>query len=232
METKPRSAEENYGAMLKQLASFFLVDQEDITTLYLIRHGQDVLPNEANNFDQPLTTEGVSHAHLAGKRLSNYGITQLVSGSLLRTRQTADIIGSYIGLTTQVIDDLREIKPKKDFPSCAKGLFEIVNIWKENQQSTRRRFTTLFWPARPDMENGASIRARAVKSIDAVLNQYAGQKIALVSHLGLINAYVSEMLGLEKDGFFYIYSTGICIVHAYQEYRVLISLNDASHIYS
>lgn len=232
LKSKPCSAEENYGAMLKTLASLYLVNKENITTLYLIRHGKDELPNEANNYDQPLSPEGMSHAHLAGKRLSTYGITQLVSGSPLRTRQTADIIGSYTGLTNQVIDNLREVKPKSDFQSYARGLLEITTIWKEAQQSTRGRFTTLFWPDRPDVENGESARARAVKAIDAILTQYTGQRIALVSHLGLINAYVSEMLGLEKDGFFFIDSTGICVVYAYKEYRVLISLNDAAHIHS
>lgn len=230
MTEKERLPEENYRGAVEEIAGTFFMNKENTTTLYIIRHGQDAVPTKENNYDQPLTPLGISRAHLVGKRLKKYGITQLISSPMLRTSQTADIIASYIGLPNQPLSDLREIKPTDDFVNFAKGLFTISQLWKASNLNSAGYFNKIFWPATPGIESGKELRSRAKNIIEAILDKYAGQKIAVVSHYAFINAYISEMLRLEGDGFFFIQDTGISVVKAYQGYRALISLNDSSHI--
>jgi hypothetical protein len=46
----------------------------------------------------------------------------------------------------------------------------------------------------------------------------------------VINAYVAEVLGLQKDFFFPAANTSITVVRASGKHRVLYVLNDLSHI--
>ena len=92
--------------------------------LYLIRHGQS-----ANNLrkqalaehprttpaaaaprmaDPPLTDLGELHARLAGESLREEGITRLYCGPMLRTLQTARIIGTLLDLSPHVFVGLHE----------------------------------------------------------------------------------------------------------------------------
>lgn len=230
MKRMPNSIAEEYDVMMKDMADYFLIDKENVTTLYLIRHGQDELPSAGNNYDQPLSPQGVSNVHLVGKRLAKYGITQLASSPSLRARQTADIIASYIGLTNQVIDDLREIKPLNDFQSYARGLYEIIQNCRKTQRPDGKKFRKINWPAMLGVEGGQALRTRAVNTVNSILNRYQGQKIALISHHGFINAYVTKMAGLNTTEFFFTRGTGISTIKAYKKYRVLISLNDTAHM--
>ena len=92
--------------------------------LYLIRHGQS-----ANNLrkqalaehprtsrtaaasrmaDPPLTDLGEQQARLAGESLRDEGIATLYCGPMLRTLQTAQIIGTLLDLSPQVFVGLHE----------------------------------------------------------------------------------------------------------------------------
>ena len=97
--------------------------------LYLIRHGQS-----ANNLrkqalakqalaehprtapaatapriaDPPLTDLGKLQARLAGESLRDEGITTLYRGPMLRTLQTAQIVGALLDLPTHVFVGLHE----------------------------------------------------------------------------------------------------------------------------
>ena len=92
--------------------------------LYLIRHGQS-----ANNLreqvlaehplttpaaaaprmaDPPLTDLGELQARLAGESLRDEGITRLYCGPMLRTLQTAQIIGTLLDLSPHVFVGIHE----------------------------------------------------------------------------------------------------------------------------
>lgn len=232
MTEEKRLPEENYLDGVNAIVSVFLVNQENAATLYLIRHGKDEVPSPENNYRQPLSSQGVSDAHRAGEKLKTYGITQLLSSPLNRARQTGDIIGSHTGLPNQIQADLQEVSATEDFIGYARALSENGRLWVKNERHVAGRSNQLYWEIASGIESGKALRARAVKAIDTILNKYPGQKIAVVSHYAFINAYISELLGVAGDAFFFIGSTGISVVRAYKEYRAIISLNDTSHTQS
>ena len=82
-------------------------------TLYLARHGES-LSNSKNVFigrseDPFLTEKGISQAHSLAKSLKNKQIAAIFSSTLLRTRQTAQIIADELCLPVSFSVDLIEV---------------------------------------------------------------------------------------------------------------------------
>jgi broad specificity phosphatase PhoE len=81
-------------------------------TVYLARHGQtewNVAGRRQGRLDSPLTPLGRQQAAQNAELLATEGIDALFTSPLGRARRTASIIGSTLGLTVQVLDDLAEI---------------------------------------------------------------------------------------------------------------------------
>src|SRR5215468_10511948 len=80
--------------------------------LYIVRHGTTDW-NESGriqgHLDIPLNQTGRAQARLAGQRLAPMGATVLYSSDLLRSYETAQIIGQCSGLDVVPKSGLREI---------------------------------------------------------------------------------------------------------------------------
>lgn len=82
-------------------------------TLYLVRHGESV-SNFKNIFigrsvDPELTEKGIDQARSLAKSLKHKKISAIFSSTLLRARQTAQIVADEIGLQVTHTDDLIEV---------------------------------------------------------------------------------------------------------------------------
>jgi broad specificity phosphatase PhoE len=81
-------------------------------TVYLARHGQtewNVTGRRQGRLDSPLTALGLQQAGQNAELLSEEGIDAVFASPLGRAGQTASIIGSTLGLTVTVLDELSEI---------------------------------------------------------------------------------------------------------------------------
>ncbi len=82
--------------------------------LYLVRHGQTPYNAERRlqgQTDIPLSETGRGQARALGERLKNEGarFDALYCSRLKRARETASIVGEYLGLEPKVIDGVEEI---------------------------------------------------------------------------------------------------------------------------
>jgi len=76
---------------------------------YFIRHGQSTNNRgDERSTEPPLTDLGVDQARRAGEELSELGITRLYCSPMLRTLQTATIIGEFLDLHPHVFVGLHE----------------------------------------------------------------------------------------------------------------------------
>ena len=66
----------------------------------------------------------------------------------------------------------------------------------------------------------------------AIADGHAGQRIAVVSHAGSINAFLAEVIGLASDFFFPTANASISTVRARDERLLLVALNDVAHLES
>ena len=62
--------------------------------IYLIRHGRQ--NSSLCNVDVPLAEEGKKQAELLGPRLAGYGIQKIYHSTLIRARETAQILNEFL----------------------------------------------------------------------------------------------------------------------------------------
>ena len=73
---------------------------------------------------------------------------------------------------------------------------------------------------------------RIVNSVEQIITNHASQRVAIVCHGGVINAYICHVLGLANQrGFFYPNYTSIHrIAAASSGERSIVTLNETSHL--
>src|SRR3989344_4024628 len=82
---------------------------------YMLRHGEaisnakDIISSWSETFENPLTERGVEMIKEAANILKLKNIDLIFASDVLRTKQTAEIVGQALGLPVQFDERLREI---------------------------------------------------------------------------------------------------------------------------
>lgn len=82
-------------------------------SFYFLRHGETDWNREGRimgHQDIPLNQAGIAQAHQAVSYLNYLGIDRIVSSPLCRAKETAVIIGSYLKVSVETCDSLKEAK--------------------------------------------------------------------------------------------------------------------------
>jgi 2,3-bisphosphoglycerate-dependent phosphoglycerate mutase len=192
------------------------------TELLLIRHAEaePLRPSEAfepKDIDLPLTQRGRAQAIALATRLKGRELAAIYASPLRRTRETAEVLAETTGLAVVEDPRLREVEIAG---VGSVGLHDLAEIAIANGG----------WSHLPGTEPSRETRARVREALDAIVAAHPGQRIAIVSHAGAINAYVASLLGLTSDFFFPAANTSISIVRARDGRRLLVSINDIAHL--
>lgn len=201
------------------------------TLLLLIRHAEQVDLLEP---DPELSPRGQLQAQLLAGRLAGLGLTAVVSSRLQRAMQTADAVCDRCELPLEVVDDLEEVHL---------GPMARATLRERSRQSaedvgrglrSRRSAVTpsMRWETLGDAESGQSARTRGLGALSTILEGHRGGVVACVSHGGLINAvtYPGELSQAPGDLWFLPWHTGITALRDDGTGRILVSVNDASHL--
>ena len=164
------------------------------TVTVMARHGATALSLEkrfsgSGGLDAPLAPIGIAQAQaLADELAARGGADLMVVSPLLRTRQTAEIIGQRVD--AEVIID-------PDFAECAFGEWDGLTFSEVQER----------WPvemdewlastevAPPGGESFADVRARVNRGRQRIIEQYQGARVIVVSHVTPIKV----MVGLAVD---------------------------------
>lgn len=159
--------------------------------IYLIRHGRQCSP--LCNVDVALAPEGVQQAKLLGERLKrSVRADAVISSSLLRAVQTAEILGQEIGIRPRAGDArLNEI----DFGELT-GLSDSEIQARYGDFMERRRNFEEDLPF-PGGENGRQVFDRAYPCLCG-LAESGAENVLAVTHGGTIRALAAGILGLEQ----------------------------------
>lgn len=200
--------------------------------LLLIRHAESVGNAERRlqgQGDFPLSERGAMQAGLLARRLQKLERpVALYSSPLLRTRQTAEIIGSATGLAVQLLPAVREY----DFGEVS-GLTwtEIAEHYPELIAAVRSR--TPEYPHYPGEEGREEFQRRVCEAIWG-LPSVCGEddRIALVTHAGPIVVACLQVLGLpyRRPAPFAVENCSVTTVEFARGGSVLISTNDTCHL--
>lgn len=156
-----------------------------IPPLYLARHCDVENPGHILYGHLPgfaLSKKGVAQAHALGRLLATKGIKRIYCSPLLRTRQTAEIIASYIpGVTVDDDPDLIEAK----FSLHIQGIPHAMVPWERPLWFIHFLFPGLL----PIDESVAAMAERVGRPLQKLRQEFPDHSALCVSHGDPIASY-------------------------------------------
>ncbi|MDP9342636.1 MAG: histidine phosphatase family protein [Actinomycetota bacterium] len=173
--------------------------------LYLIRHGRVDFQSRdfrisprGRQWDPPLGERGLQQAQRLAARLVHMEAPPVVySSPFVRCRQTIEPYASRAGFTPIFEEELGEV-----FVGAWEGL-SFEEIISEDEELARKfRDQEAMFSLAPGGETGEQLRTRVVTVVEAILERHPEGDVLMVTHGGVINAYLGHLLALDQDMFF------------------------------
>jgi probable phosphoglycerate mutase len=168
-----------------------------MTTLYLIRHGESVSNVEPDGAiagmqgDQGLTAYGRLQAESLRERLAATGEIRpdaVLSSTLPRARQTAEIVAPVFGLPVAFDDELQEHRPGE-----ADGMRLAAAIARYGEYHSR---TEPFRSFSPGGESWAEFTLRVGRTLDRITRAFVDKSVLLFTHGGVIDTSFLIFFGM------------------------------------
>ena len=192
--------------------------------LVLVRHG---LPMRVENepgtpADPPLSDEGREQARLVAEWLAPEGFDHVYSSPMRRAVETAEPLAERLGLEVKIDDELAELD---------RGHHLYVPI-EELKASGDPRYEQLLSGQLYGEVDVVTFAKVAHLAVQRILESHPGERIALFAHGGVINAFLSKLLGLQELFFFAPVYTGVSRVKVtdYSDRMMLHTLNEQAHL--
>lgn len=152
-----------------------------MTYLALVRHGETDWNRSGRlqgSSDIPLNDTGRSQAGRAGLDLARQRWDLLVSSPLSRAGETADIIGTHLGLERSAT--YPELAERHFGEAEGSTGFEAYDRWPHGRY--------------PGLEPRSEVRRRALRAIDDLTREHPGSAIVVVTHGGVIRTVLDSLL--------------------------------------
>ena len=190
--------------------------------LILVRHG---LPVRRENTDGPadpeLSVEGHEQARLFGEYMRVEQIDGLYSSPLKRAHQTALPLSGFIGVTPEIVPGVAEWDQNSN---------EYIPI-EELKAANDPRWREMMDGGWSSDEIPEDFHNRVIESLELIISRHKGGTAVVTCHGGVINEYLSHVLGLESNQFFYPNYTSIHRIAASSAgHRSILSINETSHL--
>jgi probable phosphoglycerate mutase len=166
-----------------------------VTHLYLIRHGESVSNVEpivgGMRGDAGLTATGITQAERLRDRLAATGeiaADVLISSTLPRARQTAEIIAPALKLPILWNDEVQEIRPG-EADGLSNADFEARYGRPDFVNDPYREFA-------PGGESWAQFMLRVATTLTRITREHTGKTVVIVCHGGVIDGSFQALMGL------------------------------------
>lgn len=190
----------------------------------LIRHAIPVRRElESGAADPELSAQGVRQAELLAEYLSSESLDAIYSSPMLRAQQTAAPLASLFSLGISLVDGVAEFDRHSEW-------YVPVEELKAANDPRWHELVSGEWTATHETEE--QFISRVTSAIETIISDHGSQRVAIVCHGGVINAYIASILGVgNKRGFFYPNYTSIHRVAAARSgERSVVTLNETSHL--
>lgn len=199
--------------------------------LLLIRHGLPIRRElETGIADPELSEAGHAQAQHMAEYLSSEKLDAVYASPLRRAFQTAQPLAASQGCEIRVVDAVAEWDRNSN---------EYVPVEELRATNDPRWQAMLKGEWTVHEESPQDFRTRVVDAVEEVIVAHSGHRIAIVCHGGVINGYLSHILGLAEtengfqQGFFYPNYTSIHRVAAARSgERSIVTVNETSHLRS
>ena len=163
----------------------------DDRRLVLLRHGRSRADDEQvheGRYDSPLTEVGREQARATARHWSEAGrrFDRIVASSLVRARETAEIIGAVLGL---------EVAIEPRWMEHDNGPLAGLPFAEAERRFPTPAFRSRWAPLTPDGgESVEGLHRRAGEALEA-LRVGPGEHVLVVAHGGILNAALRVLLG-------------------------------------
>lgn len=192
--------------------------------LLIIRHGLPVRRELAEGAADPeLAPQGHEQAGRLARYLESEQIDAIYASPMARARETAAPLAVALDV---------EIRISAGVAEWDQNSSEYVPV-EELKATNDPRWQAMLAGEWSSDESEADFRTRVLGSIETIIDDHRGQKVAVVCHGGVINGYLSHVLGLGEfaRGFFYPNYTSINRVAAASSgERSIVTVNETSHL--
>lgn len=198
--------------------------------LLLVRHALPVRRELTEGVADPeLSEDGHAQAALLGEYLATESLDAVYASSLRRAKQTAAPV---------VAPRTYEMVVEPGVAEFDKDSAEYVPV-EELKAANDPRWQAML---NGDYDTGGDesrdeFEERVLGSIERIIGDHGGQRVAIVCHGGVINAYLSHILKLPVDeasftrGFFYPDYTSIHRIAASSTgVRSILTVNETAHL--
>jgi probable phosphoglycerate mutase len=147
-----------------------------------------------------------------------------------RAHDTGIQIARHHKLSVNVVADLKEIDLWQRAPQD-KGLLDLYS--REELAAVYRDVTrTRKHSSYPYCEDVDAFKQRVVSAIDRIIASHHGCRVAVACHGGVINAYLSHLMGSVFDHLVSVHHTSITVIRGADTRRAILTINDYSHVMS
>jgi probable phosphoglycerate mutase len=197
-------------------------DYQITMELILVRHG---LPVRRENTVGPADPELAPDGHAQAKHMADYlsleHIDALYSSPLKRAFQTAEPLAANKGLHIEVDPGVAE---------WDKDANEYIPI-EELKRTNDPRWQEMMAGGWSSQEQPQEFEDRVMSSLETIIKNHSGQTIVVTCHGGVINLFLSKVLGLGESQFFYPNYTSIHRIAASSKgHRSILSVNETPHL--
>ncbi|MCU1455278.1 MAG: hypothetical protein JWN46_3424 [Acidimicrobiales bacterium] len=190
--------------------------------LVFVRHGLPVrIDGGSGPADPSLSPTGIEQAQALADWWAPDDLDAVVSSPLRRAQETAAPLAAAYELAVTLERGLQEFDADSRF---------YVPLEELRADEERWQRVLAEWRS-PEAEGvRQEFRTGVVAAVDAIVERYPSQRVALVCHGGVINAYLSHILGLSTTLFFEPAYTSISRVLAGDGRRQFVSANETPHL--
>ncbi len=197
-----------------------------MTLLYLIRHGRSTWNAEGRvqgQADAPLDDTGREQAQKLAQKLRDIDFDAFYSSPLSRARETAKIVAEPHDLPITFDERLME----RSFGNWTGKLGAEIDEEMKKPPHNNWRFE-----GPPGGESRIQIVNRAMSVFNEIIAARTDQTIAVVSHGGLLSAYLAHVIGLplETSVYIHFFNTAVARIRFQNGQIHIISINDNSHL--
>lgn len=185
--------------------------------LTFVRHGE---PERRVPNDPGLSVSGREQAASVAAFLSTEDYDALYVSPLRRARQTAEPIASALGLTAEVADGLAEFDRNGRYEH-----FEDLLSARDPRVDAVLRGDLSAWGTSAEV-----FRSAVTSTVDHIIAAHRRQRVVLVTHGGVANAFFSAVLGLDRMWFHAPAYCSVSRARAGAGRCTLISLNECGHL--
>jgi probable phosphoglycerate mutase len=191
--------------------------------LLLIRHAEPIrVVDAAGPADPHLHERGVAQARRLATWLEAEELHAVWSSPMQRARETAEPVAAAQGLPVLVDEELAE------FDREATSYIPL----EELKAARDERYLAMLDGRLEDYDTDpATFQAGVVAAIERVVARSPRQRVAVVAHGGVINAYLAKVLGIERMLFFEPRYTSVSrVLAASSGERSVLTLNETGHL--